>query len=176
MSERRASGAAGRRAACVTSAGAGRSWGGRAPRRLVLFVLEAQLMLTGPSGRRRPGEAPRHRRPSRCGLHPGKWPLGDRGGTIGQGRGQPGRPERLSGPPGLLTSPQRTLPEDEGGETPGLEDVPDQGSRRRPGPGRSRRVRASGWVSPARARTLFWFLWSRPALAVPAPRLPAALS
>lgn len=44
-----------------------------------VFVLEAQLMQAGRSGRQCRERASRRCSPCDCGLHPGKWPRGDKG-------------------------------------------------------------------------------------------------
>lgn len=157
---------------------------GGAPAVAPLFVLEAQLMAAGrPRGRPCREEARRHCRLSSCGLHPGKLPVGGRrdGRLRERAAGSPGH---SSGIPGLI-SPRRVLPGRESGETPGPEDVPGSGLRRRPGTGRSPRVPGlmgarrsppprTPWALLVQTRRLFWFLWSRPALPVP-PRKPPSL-
>lgn len=68
-------------------------------------------------GERPSREVARRRcRRSRCGLHSGKWPLGDRGGTRSVGSWKPGSPGRLSGPSGLL-SLRRAFPEGRRGDS-----------------------------------------------------------
>lgn len=97
-------GGAGR--ACVTSAGAGRSWGGAV--HWLLFCLCWELSwCRSAEGTSTREEARLHYHRSNCGLHSGKWPLGDRGGTIEKSLVSRGTGRRS----GSSICPARALPE-----------------------------------------------------------------
>ena len=131
----------------------------------------------GQRGRTFGEKARRPCRPSSCGLHPGRWPVGGRrDGRLGEkAAGRPGTPLALRD---FLSLLGRRFHGERAGRRP------DPGSRRRPGTGRVRRSQVWGvrdgllvfwpgglcWSTRLRLLRFFWF---SPELSVPPPSLAA---